>query len=338
MTAKIPNNQPKKGNTQSGIASNDNISRLLLSDKDLVPDLDEGSDRFFDLITWNIKFFNDRDPKRVSIIISILQELNADIFVFQEIEENSLDIVAQNLTNAGAGLYKVAYGTTGGDQRVAIMYDMEWVKASEDIKELFGDENLTVKVKDVDKAVFPRLPLASNFVVRADKNPFDFNLVGVHLKSQRGGGDEQRKAAAQRLAQYIQSDALDEDIIIAGDWNSDPNEPEWKPILDLEAKGLLKFQGFNFVAPDMEGSHLSVGGRRSKLDIVAVTAQAAEAVVKGENAKVVEWTILDDSPLALTAKEVRKKVIDTISDHLPVLTRFNFTDTDALRYPLALTR
>ena len=62
MTAKTPNNQPKKGNTQlSIVAHNDNISRLLLSDKDVVPDLDEGSDRFFDLITWNIKFFNDRD-------------------------------------------------------------------------------------------------------------------------------------------------------------------------------------------------------------------------------------------------------------------------------------
>lgn len=328
MTGNTLNNQ-SKNRTTSVIAANDNISRLLLSEKNLVPDLDEGSDRFFDLITWNIKFFNDRDPKRVSIITSILEELNADIFVFQEIEENSLDIVAQNLTDVGAGLYKVAYGTTGGDQRVAIMYDMEWVKASEDIKELFADENLTVNVNSVEKQVFPRLPLASNFVVRSDENPFDFNLVGVHLKSQRGGGDEQRQAAAQRLAQYIQSDAQDEDIIIAGDWNADPNESEWKPILDLEAKGLLKFQGFNFVPPNIEGSHLSVGGRRSKLDIVVVTDNAAEAVVKDKNAKVVEWAILDDSPLSLSKKDVLKKVIDTISDHLPVLTRFNFTDKDA---------
>ncbi len=102
----------------------------------------------------------ERDPKRVSLITSILQELNADIVVFQEIEENSLDIVAQNLIDTGAGLYKVAYGTTGGDQRVAIMYDMEWVKASEDIKELFADENLTVQVKDVDlQPISATLPL-----------------------------------------------------------------------------------------------------------------------------------------------------------------------------------
>ncbi|MUG95527.1 hypothetical protein F7734_25460 [Scytonema sp. UIC 10036] len=308
------------------VASNDRISKLLQSE-DLVPDPSQGSDKFFDLITWNIKFFNNRDPKRVAIITNILHELNADIFVFQEIEEHSLDVVAQNLIDSSAGLYKVAYGTTGGDQRVAIMYDTEWVKASEDIKELFGNEDLTVNVENLKKQVFPRLPLASNFVVRTADDPFDFNLVGVHLKSQRGGGFEQRKAAAQRLAEYIQNDAADEDIIIAGDWNADPNRPEWEPIQDLEKQGLLKFEGFNFVNSQVEGSHLSVGGRRSKLDVVAVTIDAAKAVVK--EADVVEWTILDDSPLALTEREVRKKVIDTISDHLPVLTRFNFTDRDA---------
>jgi len=43
------------------------------------------------------------------------------------------------LIDAGAGLYKVAYGTTGGDQQVAIMYT-EWVRASDDIKELFFEE------------------------------------------------------------------------------------------------------------------------------------------------------------------------------------------------------
>ena len=72
MTANLKN-KSKNRNSTGVVAANDNISRLLLSDKDLVPDLDQGSDRFFDLITWNIKFFNDRDPKRVSIITSILE-------------------------------------------------------------------------------------------------------------------------------------------------------------------------------------------------------------------------------------------------------------------------
>lgn len=318
--------QSRRRNSPPLTAPNDHISRLLHGEG-LVPDPDKGSDRFFDLITWNIKFFNNRDPKRVVIISDILRELNADIFVFQEIESGALDVVAQNLIDARAGLYKVAYGTTGGDQRVAIMYDTEWVRASDNIKELFFDERLTVEVEGQNKEVFPRLPLASNFVVRAADSPFDFNLVGVHLKSQRGGGGEQRGAAAQRLAEYVQNDALDEDIIIAGDWNADPNRPEWQPIRDLEEEGLVKFEGFNFVNAEDEGSYLTVGGRRSKLDLIVVTDDAARAVVGAPN--VVGWSILDDSSLSLTANEVRKKVIDTISDHLPVLARFNFKDLDA---------
>lgn len=308
------------------VAANDHISALL-HDEGLVPAPDGGSDRFFDLITWNIKFFNDRDPKRVTIISDILRELNADVFVFQEIEESALDVVAQNLIDVEAGLYKVVYGTTGGDQRVAIMYDTEWVKASDDIEELFFEERPTVDVDGQSKEVFPRLPLASSFVVRAAGNPFDFNLVGVHLKSQRGGGSQQRQAAAQYLVDYVQNDASDEDVIIAGDWNADPNRLEWQVVRELEAEGLIEFDSFNFTNAGDEGSHLSVGGRRSKLDLIVVTDDDARAVAEKPNA--VGWSILDDSSLALTAKEVRKKVIDTISDHLPVLARFNFEDLDA---------
>jgi len=47
----------------------------------VLPQIEER--RFFDLITWNIKFFNNRDPKRVVIVGDILRELNADILVFQ---------------------------------------------------------------------------------------------------------------------------------------------------------------------------------------------------------------------------------------------------------------
>lgn len=321
----------KKGQSQQKnspdplIASNDRISALL-HDKGLVPAPDEGSDQFFDLITWNIKFFNNRDPKRVTIISDILRELNADIFVFQEIEYGALDVVAQNLIDAGAGLYKVAYGTTGGDQRVAIMYDTEWVRASNDIKELFFEERPTVEVEGRRKEVFPRLPLASRFIVRAAGSPLDFNLVGVHLKSQRGGGGEQRQAAAQRLVDYVENEASDEDVIIAGDWNADPNRPEWQAVRDLELEELIEFDSFNFTNAEDEGSHLTVGGRRSKLDLIVVTDDAARAVAEKPN--VVGWSILDDSSLSLTDQEVRKKIIDTISDHLPVLVRFNFEDLD----------
>jgi endonuclease/exonuclease/phosphatase family metal-dependent hydrolase len=303
--------------------NNDNLSRYL---RDFIPDELEGNDRFLDLITWNIKFFNNRDPKRVDNIKSIIQELNADIFVLQEIEFGSLDEVAESLTKAGAGLYKVAYGTTGGDQRVAFMYDMEWVKASINVEELFTD-NPTVMANGMSKPIFPRLPLYSTFVARSidkEEDPFDFQLVGVHLKSQRGGGSEQRTEAAKFLAEWVKTKTTDEDIIIAGDWNAQTDRPEWESIRQLEAEGKIKFKGWNTVDNDSEASHLSVSGRRSRLDLIVIseTIQPADGE---QEAKVINWNALFESK---NSPRLLKDIIDNISDHLPVVTRFYFTDKD----------
>jgi endonuclease/exonuclease/phosphatase family metal-dependent hydrolase len=111
----MPYNQPQ----------NDNLSIAL---EDIVPDV----------VAWNIRYFHDKDKKRVDTICAVLGELNADIFVLEEILEGSLQIVIDNLHSAGAGNYKVAYGTTGGDQRVAIMYDLDWIRAKETVAELFA--------------------------------------------------------------------------------------------------------------------------------------------------------------------------------------------------------
>lgn len=305
---------------------NDNISRLLRSG-DFIPDEFEGSDRFLDIISWNIKFFNDRDPRRVENIRIIMQELNADIFVLQEIEEGAVDIIADMLTGTGSGLYKTAYGTTGGDQRVAFIYDTEWVKASTDIEELFASENLTVQVDGVEKAVFPRLPLSASFTAYQEAEPFDFNLVGVHLKSQRGGGQQQRTEAANRLVSWIKNEATDEDVIIAGDWNAPPDRPEWKPLRQLEKQGDIKFISFNKSGESVEPSYLSVGNRRSRLDLIVVSSSVPQADIQ-QTAVVVNWNaLLENSSLAQT-RATLEALIENISDHLPVLARFYFRDTD----------
>lgn len=324
------------------VATNDRISTFL---GDFVPNALQGTDSFIDIITWNIRFFNGRDQDRVDAIASIMQELNADIFVLQEIEQDSLDEVAEILNDAGAGLYRVVYGTTGGDQRVAFMYDTEWVRASTNIRELFPD-NPTVEV-NTDRGirrnpVFPRLPLYGRFVVRAttrtrqgeQQNPFDFDLVGVHLKSQRGGGQEQRAEAARLLANWIMTESSDEDVIIAGDWNAPADRPEWQPIRDLEAQVILNFQGFN---NNNEGTYLRVGGERSRLDFIAVTDAISDATAQRNTSNandgvgesiVINWNVLSRNQQGQQARETLNQLIDIVSDHLPVLTRFYFTDRD----------
>ena len=177
--------------------ANDNISKSLVGE---IPDQYKDNNEFLDIISWNIRWFNDSDPKRVAKIVEILGSLNADMFIFQEIRHNSLDIVARRLMEKGAGDYKVVYGSTGGDQRIAIMYDFDWVKSKDDIQELFGKGNVrTTEGKDA----FPRLPLWGYFAAKSiepDKRGFDFQLAGVHLKSQMAAdaGFFQRQLAAEK--------------------------------------------------------------------------------------------------------------------------------------------
>jgi endonuclease/exonuclease/phosphatase family metal-dependent hydrolase len=316
----MANKKRRSKPTQRTQISNDKLSSYL---QDFVPDSFQGSDRFLDIITWNIKFFNNRDPKRVENILNILRELNADIFVFQEIEVGAFDGIAEELIRSGAGLYKTAYGTTGGDQRVALMYDTEWVKASQTIAELYP-ENPQVSVEGVDKAVFPRLPLHSSFVAFREEEPFDFHLVGVHLKSQRGGGNEQRKEASKLLANWLQNQTIDEDVIIAGDWNSPTDRPEWQPFRQLESEGKVKFQSWNNVEDQSEASHLSASGRRTRLDLIVVTSSIPSTEGQTE-ATVINWNAFLENN---NSPQLVREVIDTISDHLPVLTRFYFSDQD----------
>ena len=253
-------------------SSNDRISKYL---DDFVPDEHQGDDRFLDIITWNIKFFNVRDRRRVEVVTRIVQELNADIFVLQEIEAGSLDEIAQTLNESGTGLYKVVYGQTGRDIRVTFMYDMEWVKATTQIEELFREQPI-IPVGSTTKEVFPRLPLHAKFVAYRENVPFDFHLVGVHLKSQRGPNRSvsQRAAAARFLANWLLNETTDEDVIIAGDWNASADKPEWEPFQELEEQERVYFEAWN---PGNEGSYLAASGSRTRLDFIVVTS-AVEGV------------------------------------------------------------
>lgn len=299
--------------------SNDNITRAL---EGYIPDDLEGSDKFLDIVSWNIKWFNLQDERRIGVIADVMSEINADVFILQEIEADAMQPVADLLRRSGAGFYKVAQGTTGGDQRVTILYDIEYVKATDTPMELFDDDP-TVLIGSSDKKIFPRRPLHAALTVAAgDEDPFDFQLVGVHLKSQRADqngddGSTQRREAAKRLAHWMTNEAADDDVIIAGDWNAVSSKPEFKVIRDLEKDGLVKFESF---ADEHEASHFFKNGKGTRLDYIVVSAGAAAVAADGRS-RVVPWSdYLKQGKAALPA------LIDRVSDHMPVLSRFYFSD------------
>jgi len=291
-----------------------------------------GTDRYLDLVTWNIRWFNSRDPQRVANMVTVLTALNADILVLEEIEEGSLDEVAGRLGDAGAGLYKVEYGTTGGDQRIAMFYDTEWVRAKDDIHELVGKGEVRTRA---GKDAFPRTPLWGYFTglpVNVRNESFDFQLVGIHPKSQLGDGvtdKEQRQKAAAWLADWLEGDAqqVDSDVMIVGDWNEPPSSDTWQPFADLEAQDKVFFRKVN---DDDEISHLMYKRKDhigSRLDIKVVSASAGG--FRKADPKVVRWTtltkLLAGNPSAAEIKQFIRDVSRDLSDHMPVVSRFFFT-------------
>lgn len=307
---------------------NDNLS---VGFEDIVPQKYKGSDRFLDLVTWNLFWFHHKQEERVKTITDILEQLNADILVFQEVVNESLDGVAEELTRRGAGSYEVNYGTTGGNQRIAIMHDLDWIRTKDDVKELFGKRQV---VASNNKDAFPRLPLHGIYTALPISNskPFDFHLLGLHLKSQRGGGTEQRQKAAERLSEWMTQEAslVDEDVIMTGDWNKEPSSDDWKAIHDLEQDGKVHFSDIN---DESEISHLMYQNKSkvgTRLDVSAISVAAFDEIKA--NPEVVKWknldAMLDKNQKAKQIKENLKYIKKNISDHMPVVTRFYFTEDE----------
>lgn len=315
--------------------ANDNISDLLGGIKKEYAD----SEDYLDIVQWNLRWFNSNETERVNRIETVLRALNSDIFVFQEIAPGSLDGVAKNLTKDGYGSYEVAYGTTGGQQRVAVMWDMDWVRTKDDISELFGKNTVTTPT---GKDVFPRLPLWSYFICRSAQKlqeAIDFQLVGLHLKSQldksgTGEDDLQRKISASKLSDWLIKEAnnFDADTLIVGDWNEPPSAKAWDSFRKLEKQGEVLFTGIN---DETDFSHLYYRNRNdvgSLLDLRVVTSPFAEQMNQ-KTGGTVHWLALEDllesSAGAGEVKQLIKDIKEQVTDHMPVLTRFDIFHKEA---------
>lgn len=323
----------------------DKIGRFLDAKK-LVPDALKGTDQFLDIVSWNIRWFDSQDKRRVDGIRNILGQINADILVLTEIaEDGALDAVAEGLAKDKVGYYSTHYGTTGGQQRVVLMWDRDWVRTKSAPVELFRDDPLVTAENGRKAEIFPRRPLWGFFEALpstpAAADGFTFELVGVHLKSQMApvgfsgrGGIPQRSAAAARLASWLDDpgEHFDEDVLIVGDFNAMPDEAEWHPFDVLERKKKIEFKSINTVVDGKSDvTHLARLNKKgfggSRLDMQIITnSEEAQSLAK-EKAAIIRWSFEDQ--LASLSTEDRNTLLKALkmnfSDHLPVVSRFYFT-------------
>ncbi len=338
----------KRGNLNVVTTDNDNLSLAIA---DLVPEKYKGTKRYLDVVQWNIEWFGasksrEKDKRRRAVVLEILDALNGDLFVFQEVagptkdgrRPGVLDSIAEDLTKRGAGEYVVDYTDAGGEQRVAMMWDRDGLRARGNVEDLFPRS--TYKMDNGSDPFAGRTPLYGYYSARLPEaggggsgDAFDFQMLGVHLKAM-GSGHAQRLESAKVLSKWLTKDAptVDSDVLIMGDWNAPPDDSCWKPFHDLESGGTVAFRKIN---DPTAYSYLWLANKQdkfmSRIDLTLASVASMKQVV-GQAAQVVKWKPIEEA-LAIAGGYTDKEVIrvmreakETISDHLPTVTRFYFTD------------
>lgn len=230
----------------------DNVT--VAFDESLVPEKYRGTDKYLDIVQWNLEWFGAgmsalKDKERMPLVTKILSTLNADIFVLQEVagpsDDNrytgALDTIANELTKTGAGDYRVFYTKAGGQQRCCIMYDADFIRA-----DLFSRGMHKMPDGKTD-AFAGRTPIYSYFnAYSEDAAKFDFQLVGVHLKAMTDGAP-QRMESANVLKKWMEDEGsfVDSDILIMGDFNAPPDADCWKSFHEMEDAGKVKYREIN---------------------------------------------------------------------------------------------
>lgn len=318
-------------------APNDNLSKGFA----LVPEAYRDTDEYLNIVQWNIEWFGARrsaakDVRRGELVLDILTAFNADLFVFQEVagptpdarRAGVLDDIADRLSERGAGDYAVDYTHAGGEQRVAMMWDRDYLRTKRTVEDLFPEgAHRTADGKD---AFATRTPLHGYFEAKVGPaTRFDFQALGVHLKAM-GNGQPQREVSARVLADWMEEArrTVDADILITGDWNAPPDAAEWEAIRSLPN---VSFEAIND-ASDFSYLWLENQTTRftSRIDLTALSL-ASDTPVPQVAAHVVHWTPIEEA-IARASGRVRDKEVravlaeikETVSDHLPTITQFYF--------------
>ncbi len=173
----------------------------------------------------------EEDVERIADFVT--EDLDLEVIAFQEVntsEDEMLDDDTEQSTQQYQWLkshmeddgYVFLEGSTGRSQRVVIAYDANEVTLLESARELEVSDWFRLGSRRSSNL---RKPLAAKF----QAGSFDFWLIAVHLKSQRGGdfSDYVRTQQTSELLGVIDdliAEDGEQDIILAGDFNAEATD------------------------------------------------------------------------------------------------------------------
>ena len=171
----------------------------------------------FRLLTWNIRNFNgEKEDRAVTYIAEICK--NFDIIAIQEAKDNLGGL--EKLQRELGSDFRFLFSDAGGNsERLVFVYDKNKVEFTGLAAEVVmapgaGRDNVKPELE------FDRTPYMASFRI----NGCNFILVTVHIYYGSGSSVKYRLEEIQNIAKYLKdsssdTDALDSDYIICGDFN-----------------------------------------------------------------------------------------------------------------------
>ena len=155
-----------------------------------------------EVVTWNIENFPMTSGTMASVI-AIIQDMNADIYAVQEIDE----ISAFNAVVSSLMGYEGEVTDVNGGIELGYIYKTSEIVSISTPEKLFEGQTRP----------FPREPVE---VEITHINGLTVKLINIHLKC-CSGSEDRRTDASNRLKSYIDDNFPNDEVIILGDWNED---------------------------------------------------------------------------------------------------------------------
>lgn len=209
-----------------------------------------GTDSTLEVVTWNIEWFGNagNGPSDLNLqkerAKAIIQQLNADVYAFQEIANESLmQTLANELTDYELVIQLNAVSrppnVPGESQKVAFLYKKSTVSVVEtrtllaDIHPLYngGDASKLVGYPDSDPTRFyasGRLPFMMIADVTIQGTTERFHFVNIHARANSSNDPQgryaMRKYDVEKLKELLDANYAQANIVLAGDYNDDVDE------------------------------------------------------------------------------------------------------------------
>ncbi|MCP4503717.1 MAG: hypothetical protein GY822_27640 [Deltaproteobacteria bacterium] len=170
-----------------------------------------GRDDALDIATWNIENFPGAAGSAQQIA-ELIASMDLDIVVVEEITtEDAFNEIDDRLPYHYSALSSHTY-SDGSSQKLGIFYR----------RDLLEMDSFSLLYSGTYE--FPRPVIRAHFTLVDDRYaPFDFTLLGLHLKAGTQTEDRSRRADANvKLEEFVRGQvagSADDDIVILGDFN-----------------------------------------------------------------------------------------------------------------------